>query len=818
MKTLVIVESPNKVKTVKGYLGSNDYLVSASVGHIRDLKKSELSIDLDNNFEETYEILVDEKNPNLDKRAVVKKLQDLAKNVDLVLLATDPDREGEAISWHLEYVLKKYNKNIKRVTFKEITKNEVLKSIDSQRDIDIPLVNAQRTRRILDRIVGYQVSGLLQKKMDGNLSAGRVQSAVLRLIKDRDDEIRNFIPKEYWNIHALLNKKNLTGEDNSFKAKLVKKGDQDIVIPNKETYDTIINDLNNANYIVDNIENKVEKKKPEPPLITSSLQKHSYNLFKYDSETTMKVAQQLFEGIEIDGHRSGLITYMRTDSTTVSKDFQAVTFEHIKSLYGDKYVPDKPQTYSNKENAQEAHECIRPSYLNYEPDEIKKYLTQQQYDVYSLIYHRFLCSQMSSAIFDTVKVTVKAKDYLFTEKGSILKFDGYLIHNKLKSSSNKSDKLLPNVEVKEELDLNKLEGEQKFTEPPSLFDEGTLIETLEKLGIGRPSTYATIIKTIKARAYVIVTQEKGQKKEYFQITDLGRRVVVDLISYFSNLFNLDYTKQMEDFLDDVEHGNRNYIDVLNEFYKGFKQELDNALNNMPITKAFKYHENPCPQCSSKLIVKKGKFGEYVECEKFSNSCNFRAPISAINIEESDITCPYCNEHKLIIKTNKDKAKYFVCRNESCPALPFYTPKELHKEPCDKCGKPMVLRKTANGKFYACLGYYNKENQCKNARPFIDPKNSKTCDKCGKPMIIRKGGNGDFWACTGYPDCKNTESVNKDNKKSNGSGSKSTPVESKVKCDKCGSPMLIRTNKSDPNKKFLGCSNYPQCNNAQPYKE
>lgn len=803
MKTLVIVESPNKVKTIKGYLGSN-YLVAASVGHIRDLKRTELAIDIDNNFKETFEIIYDPKNPSSDKRKVVKQLQTLAKQADLVLLATDPDREGEAISWHLEYVLKRHNNNIKRITFNEITKNAILKAINDPRNVDLDVVNAQRTRRILDRLVGFLVSGLLQNKIENNLSAGRVQSAVLRLINDRDEEIKNFVPQEYWNLHAILSKQQ---DENTFKAKLVKKGTDNLKINNKEEFDKIQSDLQGAEYIVDSIENKTEKKKPSPPLITSSLQKTSYSLYKYDTDTTMKIAQQLFEGIEINGNRSGLITYMRTDSTNVSPDFQKETLEFIKDLYGNQYVPNKPNTYSNKDNAQAAHECIRPTNLEYEPDKIKNFLTKQQYDVYALIYHRFISSQMAHAEFDTVSVSIKANDYIFAEKGSIMKFDGYLKHDKLKGSSGSNDKLLPPLSVGEVLDLHELTGEQKFTSPPSLFDEGTLVETLEKLGIGRPSTYATIIKTIKARHYV-ETQKQG-KKEVFVITDLGKEVVNQLIHYFTNLFNLDYTKQMEDFLDDIESNKRNYLDVLHEFYRDFKQELDNAYQNMPVTKTIHYHDTPCPKCDSKLILKKGKFGEYVECEKYP-VCDFRATKESMNVQESNVTCPICNKHKLVIRQNKKQQNFYTCPNESCPALPYYEDKHIHKEPCEKCGSPMILRESKNGKFYACLGYY-KPNQCKNARPYVDEKNSKPCPNCGKPMIKRKGQYGQFWACTGYPECKTTEPVG--NKKSKGTPAK----DSGIKCDNCGKPMLIRTNKNDPSKKFLGCSGFPDCKNIKPYE-
>jgi DNA topoisomerase-1 len=813
LKTLFIVESPNKVKTIEKYLGS-DYKVSASVGHICDLKKTELSIDIENNFKETYEVIKDEKNPRNDKRQIVAKLQALAKEVDMVVLATDPDREGEAISWHLSSVLKKYNKNIKRVTFNEITKTAIAEALKNLRDIDQHLVDAQRARRILDRIVGFQVSGLLQNKMDSNLSAGRVQSAVLRLIKDRDDEIKNFIPKEYWNIFAKLHKQN---DDNIFKMKLMKKDEQKIEINNRQEYETVITDLKDAEYKVHKIEQKPEIRKPKPPLKTVTLQKQSYSTFKYDSEKTMKIAQALFEGIDIRGERGGIITYMRSDSVAVSKDFQVLALDYIKKTYGDQYAPEKPQIYKDKDDSQAAHECIRPTNLEYEPESIKEFLTKEQYDVYSLIYHKFISSQMANAIFDTVTVTVKAKNYTFSEKGATINFDGFLKNNKIKSDDEDKEKekdkekIFPNLQENEILVLEKLEEEQKFTVPPSYFNEGSLIEELDRLGIGRPSTYSAIIKTIKARLYIITQQEKGQKNEYIMITDLGKSVVIDLINYFSNLFNLDYTKQMEEFLDDVEHNKRNHISVLSDFYKDFKRELDNAYINMPSSKEVKYHTKTCVKCQSKLIIKKGKFGEYAQCESYP-TCDYRANLSTVDVVESNIICPICNDHKLVIRTNSKKQNFYSCSSGTCKALPYYEDKDVQKEPCDVCGNKIILTSYEGNKYYRCLGYYICD--CKKTKPFIDPKAEK-CPNCAKPLIKRKGKNGEFYGCSGYPDCKY---IKPDGKSTSNGKPKPTGKPSKEICEKCGSAMVIKENKSDKTKKFLACSGYPKCTNIKSYNK
>lgn len=747
MRTLVIVESPNKVKTIKNYLGNN-YLVSASVGHVRDLKKKDLAVDVNNNFKESFAVLEDKVN-------IVKHLKDLSKKADMILLATDPDREGEAIAWHLYHLLKSSNSNIKRVSFNEITKTAILNNINNHRDIDYSLVDAQRTRRILDRLVGFQVSGLLQKKVENNLSAGRVQSAVVRVIHDRDLAIKNFTPEEYWTITAELEKDN----NEKLTANLIKKGPDRVRITNEQDYLNLKNELKNEDFLVDKIEKKVEKRKPQAPLITSSLQKQSYGLFKYDSDTTMRIAQQLFEGIEVNGDRGGLITYMRTDSTAVSEDFQKETLTFIKDKYGNKYTPDKANNFGKKSNAQEAHECIRPTNINYEPDSIKDKLTKQQYDVYSLIYHRFLRSQMSFAEFNTVTIDIKAKDYTFSEKGSILKFDGFLIHDHL-NKSNSTNKLLPDLNEGEVLNCNNLLGEQKFTNPPPLFDEGSLIEELEKLGIGRPSTYASIIKTIKRRGYVVNIVKN--KRDYFDITDLGQQVVNDLINYFTNLFNLDYTKQMEGFLDDIASSKKDYLDVLNEFYDGFKKELDYAFENMPVTKKLNYHSKPCPKCSKKLIVKKGKYGEYVECEMHPN-CSFRATKSSLEAETSNIDCPFCMNHKLVKRKGK-YGNFYLCESQNCSPIPYFEKKDLRKDPCENCGGIMLLQSFKGSKYYSCINRFNKgedgkqQPPCNNTKPFIDPKNTKKCPKCGKPMIKRKGQYGQFWACTGYPGCKETESI------------------------------------------------------------
>ncbi|MGB9596045.1 MAG: type I DNA topoisomerase [Candidatus Poribacteria bacterium] len=697
-KSLVVVESPAKVKTISKFLGK-DYTVKASMGHIRDLPETGLSVDIENGFKPHYTIIE-------GKKKIVNEIKKAADTVDDILLATDPDREGEAICWHLAYELKKADKPIKRITFNEITKNAVLNAIKNPGQIDQNLVDAQQARRILDRLVGYQISPILGKMIKWGLSAGRVQSVAVRLICEREDEILAFVPEEYWTIDAILK-----GKDTSqFSARLFEIDNKKAKIDNEEQAKSILKDLDGKDYIVDKIDRKERKKNPVPPFTTSKLQQEAVRKLRMPVKTTMKIAQDLYEGVEIGDEGSvGLITYMRTDSTRVAKEAIDSVRDFIGRNFGDEYLPNQAVQYQSKKGAQDAHEAIRPTDVSRTPSEIKKFLTQNQYELYDLIWKRFVASQMKPAIYDVTTVDIKAGKYTFRANGSIIKFKGFMsvyMESIDEEAEEEKESILPELKVGEKLQLLNLIPEQHFTQPPPRYSEATLVKALEEKGIGRPSTYATIISTIQEREYV--TKEQGR----FVPTEMGRLVNSALLKSFPEIMDVEFTAKMESELDDIEEGKVNWVKVLEEFYKPFSRSLEKAPDNIKAAKKDMEEttNEVCDLCGRKMVIRWGRYGRFLACSGF----------------------PECKGTKQL---NNNK--------ESISSEP-----EPTDEVCEKCGSPMVIRTGKYGKFLSCSQY----PKCKFIKPFS------TGIKCPKPdcdgyLVERKSKNGRiFYGCNKYPVC------------------------------------------------------------------
>ena len=611
-KSLVIVESPAKAKTINKYLGT-DYSVKASLGHIRDLPKKGLGVDLKNDFEPTYEIIP-------GKERVIKELRAAAKTADSIYIATDPDREGEAIGWHLSEELSSKKRKIFRVMFNEITQKAVREAFRNPGQIDSRLVDAQQARRVLDRLVGYKVSPLLWDKVRRGTSAGRVQSVALRLIVEREREIRAFIPKEYWSITA-----NLSGHNPPpFDATLQKFSGKNIEIENESQSREILQRLEHARFIVESVKKAEKKRNAVPPFITSKLQQESSRKLRFSVKKTMMLAQRLYEGIELGSEGSvGLITYMRTDSTRVSDDALKDVRTFIESNFGAEYLPEKPIFYRSKKGAQDAHEAIRPTSTTYAPEEIKQFLSPDEYKLYKLIWQRFVASQMKPAVFDQTSVEIGADKYLFKATGSVLKFDGFLkVYAEGKDEKDEEDEelehKLPTITEGEILQLNKLTPDQHFTQPLPRFTEATLVKTLEEKGIGRPSTYAAILTTIQDREYVL--REEGK----FFPTELGFVINDLLVASFSDIFDIQYTARMEEELDEIEEGKIAWTDALTDFYQKFEVDLKIAQKQMKDMKALEEEtDEKCEKCGSPMVIKWGRHGKFMACSAYPECKNTR---------------------------------------------------------------------------------------------------------------------------------------------------------------------------------------------------
>jgi len=766
-KGLVIVESPAKAKTIQKYLGKG-FTVEASLGHVKDLPKSTLGVDIDNDFETEYIVI-----PGKEK--VLAKLKKLALSADNIYLAPDPDREGEAIAWHLAEELgdgvktkKKKKKDdqpdrIRRVTFNEITKRAVQEAFEHPRDIDQHLVDAQQARRVLDRLVGYQVSPLLWDKVRRGLSAGRVQTVALRLIVEREREIKAFQKQEYWTIDAHLSK------PPAFDARFVGKGEEKVEVTNGEDAEKIRAALETADWRVRTVDRKERRRNATPPFTTSKLQQDSSRKLRFSVKRTMMIAQRLYEGVELGEEGSvGLITYMRTDSTRVSNEALAEVRDYITSQYGGEYLPESPNAYKEKKAAQAAHEAIRPTSAMRHPDQIKQYLKEDEYKVYKLIWQRFVASQITPAVFDQTTVDIDAKSgtdtFWFRVTGSVLKFDGFLkVYKESKEGKDEEDEELkhnlPPLEAGQKLTLKELKPEQHFTEPPPRYNEASLVKELEERGIGRPSTYSAILSTIQERQYV---QKLGGK---FSPTEIGLVVTDLLVENFRDIFDVQYTARLEEELDEIEEGKETWTDALAGFYKRFAKDLRYAEKHMEnIKRMEKPTDEKCERCGSPLVIKWGKHGSFYACSSYDKenpeSCTFTKenPINLPDLDSADIQ------------------------------------ETTQEEYCENCGRVMVLKRGRFGQFMACTGYPD----CKTTRRLDQGKKvpdiplDELCPKCGRNMMIRHGRYGEFTTCSGYPDCKYV--------KQNFIG---------VKCPLCKDGDLVEK-KARKGNTFYGCGNYPKC--------
>ncbi|MCI8497726.1 MAG: type I DNA topoisomerase [Clostridiales bacterium] len=679
MSDLVIVESPAKAKTIKKYLGSG-YEVMASMGHVRDLPKSKLGIDLENDFEPQY-IDIRGKGP------LIKQLKKAAQKSEHIYLAADPDREGEAISWHLAHMLQLDPQGHNRITFNEITKSGVKAGMKNPRAIDQDLVDAQQARRLLDRIVGYQISPFLWKKVRRGLSAGRVQSVALRLVVDREEEIRAFKPQEYWNINAVLTRK---GESKEFTASFY--GDQNgkIKVEDKETCDRILAALDGASYTVGKVKKGVRKKSPAPPFITSTLQQDASRRLGFQARRTMKAAQELYEGVDTEQYgATGLITYMRTDSLRISEEARAAASDYILGRFGEKYLPEKPRQFKTKNNAQDAHEAIRPTIPALTPADVKDSLTADQYKIYKLIWERFMASQMAVALYDTVQADIHAADYLFKASGYSVKFDGYtVLYDDTKDDEEKKQTMLPELQENDPLDLKKLEGSQHFTQPPPRYTEGALIKALEENGVGRPSTYAPTITTIMAREYV----ERDGK--ILKPTALGEIITGLMREYFKDIVDVEFTANMEETLDKVEAGSMDWKQTLRDFYGPFEETLQTAEKKMDGTRIQVPDEETdevCELCGRNMVIKTGRYGKFLACPGYPECKNTKKLV-----KEAGGFCPKCGGRMLSKKSKKGRV-YYGC--ESNPSCDFMSWDEPTKEVCPQCGKTLFKKKGKNAKLY-----------------------------------------------------------------------------------------------------------------------
>ena len=758
-KSLVIVESPAKARTINKYLGKN-FVVKASLGHIKDLPKKDLAVDVENDFRPRYEVIE-------GKKKLVQELKDAAKKVDNIYLAADPDREGEAICWHLQEELKPKKGDaanapkIYRVMFNEITKKSIEKAFENPAQVNVNLVDAQQARRVLDRLVGYKISPLLWDKVRRGLSAGRVQTVAVRVIVEREREIRAFIKQEYWTLDANLAAKKAP----YFDARLFRKADESPVIPDQATSDGLVADLEGSRFIVKSVGTKEKRRNPVAPFITSTLQQESSRKLRFSVKRTMALAQQLYEGVELGSEGAvGLITYMRTDSTRVSDDAVTEVREFIAGKFGPQYVPGAPNIYKSKKDAQDAHEAIRPSSAMRTPDEMAKHLAEDQLKLYRLIWMRFLASQMNPAVFDQTTIDLNSEGksgtpYIFRATGSVMKFDGFLaVYEEGKDAKDEEDDelkhKLPAVTQGEELKLRALKPEQHFTEPPARYTEATLVKKLEADGVGRPSTYASILSTIQEREYV--SREGGK----FRPTELGMVVTDLLLDSFNDIFDVKYTARMEEDLDAIEEGKLDWREAMGEFYERFTKDLVNAETNMTnIKRMEKPTDLLCDKCGKPLVIKWGKHGSFLACTGYPD-CTYTRELT-VDLPDVDGTD--------LSEQGED-------------------------EYCQNCGRPMVMKKGRFGTFFACTGYPD----CKTTKQIGGPQKKadvaldEKCPQCASNLVMKYGRFGEFTACSNYPTCKYVK------QKTIG-----------VKCPNCTEGEVVER-RSKRGKTFYGCNRYPDC--------
>lgn len=679
MSDLVIVESPAKAKTIKKYLGGN-YEVIASMGHVKDLPKTRLSVDIKKKFAPKYEIIK-------GKEKLVEELKELAEKSDKIYLATDPDREGEAISWHLAYILGLPLDDNNRVEFNEITKNGVTNGMAHPRSINIDLVNAQQARRILDRLVGYKLSPFISQKIRRGLSAGRVQSVAVRIIVDREEEIRKFKPEEYWTIDAKFIPK---GSRKSFSASLYSDANGKIKIENQEQAEKIEQDLADAEYMITKVKHGTRRKTPAPPFITSTLQQEASRKLGFQSRRTMKVAQELYEGVDIEGMgATGLITYMRTDSLRISDVAKEEAAQYILNRFGEKFLPAKPRVFKTKSNAQDGHEAIRPSMPSLSPEDVKASLTSDQFKLYNLIWNRFMASQMSDCIQKTTQAEISAKEYIFKASGYYVDFEGFTtLYVESKDTEEEKSTQLPPLEKDMPVKCKELKKNQHFTQPPARYTEASLIKALEEYGIGRPSTYAATITTITSREYV-----KREAKTLYP-TELGEVMTNLLKERFPKIVNYKFTAQMEEKLDEVEHGQEEWVELLDEFYSDFDKTLKKAKEEMEGVKLQLKEDQTdiiCDKCGRQMVVKVGRYGKFIACPGYPECKNVLK-----FVEKTGVKCPKCNGD-VIVKHTKKKRVFYGCSNY--PECDFVSWNEPVNERCPQCGGILFKKKGKKPKLY-----------------------------------------------------------------------------------------------------------------------
>lgn len=758
---LVVIEGAGKVKTVEKYLGKG-YKVFATKGHIRDLPVRTLAVNVKKNFEPRYEILP-------DKKDTVEELKKLASKSDEIYLATDPDREGEAISWHIANVLGLDEKAPVRVEFNEISQKAVQKGLSHPREINLNLVDAQQARRVLDRLVGYKVSPVLCKKIQSNLSAGRVQSVTLRLIVEREREIRAFKPEEYWPFWSIVK----SDSGMNVKLSLATLNKKKLTLKSKEEVDKTIDALQGRDYVVTKVKKTVTKSHAPAPFITSSMQQDALNKLGMTLQQTSSAAQALYEGVDIPGEgKIALITYIRTDSTRVSPDAIAAAREFISEKFGSDYVPEKPNYYASKKSAQDAHEAIRPITLTRTPESLKDVLNKYHYKLYKLIYERFMASQMSEAKYNSVSVEVTAGDYGFKVNGKTPLFKGYTaVYSAYVDESKEEDEQntkLPEMNEGDVLSLIEHKYEQKFTKPPTRYTEASLVKLMEEKGIGRPATYVPTVTLLGTRHYI----EKDGK--YLVPTKLGEEVTDMLVRYFPDIMDVKFTANMEEKLDDIEYGGKVWQNVVGEFYDGFEDKIAAANGDSFSLKAADEVSNvKCDKCGAFMVIRNGKFGKFLACPNYPK-CKNTKPIEVLTGGEA--------------KPQTDGDSFSLRPSSGSVAPEEKSTPEATGEVCEKCGRPMVLRKGRYGNFLACSGY----PECKNIRNLTGTKSETDgdygkCPKCGKPLKKIVTRKATFYGCTGYPDCSFTSF---------------DPV-AEEKCPECGAYTVVKELK---NGKFIKCSN------------
>ena len=691
---LVIVESPAKAKTIEKYLGKN-YIVEASMGHVRDLPKSKLGVDIENNFEPKYITI-------RGKGELLSKLKKIAKKCDKVYLATDPDREGEAISWHLANILSIPEDKKCRIVFNEITKTAVKSSIKEARQVKLDLVDAQQARRILDRLVGYQISPILWKNVKWGLSAGRVQSAALKLICNREEEIKAFVPKEYWTIDTIIKK-----DKKKFPIKLNSKSGKKIEIESEEEANAILKEIQNGKFIVKDIKMGKKMKNPLPPFTTSTLQQEANKKINFITRKTMSVAQTLYEGVEVKGYGTvGLITYMRTDSVRISKEAQDGALEFIEKTYGEEYKPDSPRVYKSKKNIQDAHEAIRPTYIEITPEVAKANLTPEQFKLYSLIWKRFVASQMASCRLKTNSIEIVNGDYLYKASGSVIDLDGLMKIYEYTTDSEDDAGILPVLTEGEEVKSESIDATQHFTAPPARYTEASFVKLLEEKGIGRPSTYVPTISTLLSREYIV------REKKNLIPTELGFIVTNIMSEYFKEIVDVDFTAEMERILDSIEEGKIKWKNVVEDFYKPLKIELDKAEKEISkVVIEDEVTDIPCDKCGRMMVIKHGRYGKFLACPGYPE-CKNAKPI----VEELDVPCPECGK-KIVVKRSKKGKKFFGC--SGYPDCKFVSWNEPVSEKCPECNSYMVKKYSKKtGEYYQCS---NSECGYKKELPKDDKK-------------------------------------------------------------------------------------------------